>query len=671
MNLGSRGQLTNFVAPAFCSATLTALNKKKTGIRPIAVGEVIRRLVAKCIAKEAAIEAVDLFGSKQLGVAVKGGAESIVHATKITFERMKSVKSGGILQIDFRNAFNSVKRSHLLGSTKVLLPSIISFASFCYSKHSDLFFNSSIVDSQTGVQQGDQLGPLLFSLAIWPLIDEIESKIPNLLKHCWYLDDGIIAGTEIELCEGLEILSESGEKFGLERRKDKCELWSFESMTKIDSLIKRNCVDRIEILGAAIGSDAFVSSCLLKRVKKLEELLDNLAYVDDPQCALSILRFCLGALVVYSLRCNSPSNESNKIIRKFDSVQRATFEGILGVLLSDTSWDQACLPINKTGVGIRRSADQVQAAYVGSVFQSSVLLEKLTGHNPTEDISFVKAVEELSEIATTYPSQRKSQEELDNSAFDNLLGKQSCSIREKARLQSLSQPKSGAWLSAAPVPALGLHLSSNEFRVALKYRLGVKVYENERKCPFCKSGTLDVMGDHAVSCHGRGDMISRHDRIRDKIISACSGALLSHISEQKSLLPDNNSRPGDIFLPVWNNGLPAALDVTVTSPLQSSLIINASEKSGFALSAAEDRKYEQYAQNCSEVGIQFIPLAFETFAGFSETVRKTLKRIATLADNRNLQPAGLSVAFSRLSQSVSVTAIRGSAIMLLARDARL
>ena len=406
-------------------------------------------------------------------------------------------------------------------------------------------------------------------------------------------------------------------------------------------------------------------------LKNMEELLDNLAFVDDPQCALVILRFRLGASkMVYSLRCNSPSDESNKILREFDSVQRATFEGILGVLLSDTSWDQACLPVNKTGVGIRRSADQVQAAFVGPVFQSSVLVEKLTGHNPTEDISFVKAVKKMSEIATTYPSQGKIQEELDNSAFVNLLGKQS-SIREKARLQSLSLPQSGVWLSAAPIPALGLHLSSNEFRVALKYRLGVKLYENERKCPFCKSGTLDVMGDHAVSCHGRGDMISRHDRIRDKIISACSGALLSPISEQKSLLPDNNSRPVDIFLPVWNAGQPAALDVTVTSPLQSSLFINASEKSGFALSAAEDRKYEQYAQKCSEVGIQSIPLVFETFGGFSETVRKTLKRIATLADDRNLQPAGLSVAFSRLSQSVSVTAIRGSAIMLLARDARL
>ena len=271
-------------------------------------------------------------------------------------------------------------------------------------------------------------------------------------------------------------------------------------MTKVDSLIKRNCVDEIEILvGAAIGSEAFVSSCIVKRVKKLEELLDILSFVDDTQCALGILRFCFSTpKMVYSFRCTSSSDESNKILRKFDSVQRATFESIFGVLLSDTSWDQACLPINKTGVGLRRSADHVQAAYVGSVFQSSVLVEKLTGHNPTEDISFVKAVGEFSENAMTYPSQRKIREELDNSAFDNLLGKQN-SITEKARLNSLSLPQSVAWLSEAPIPALGLHLSSNEFRVALKYRLGVKLYVNEK-----------------MSFHGRGDMICRHDCIRDK-----------------------------------------------------------------------------------------------------------------------------------------------------------
>ena len=166
-------------------------------------------------------------------------------------------------------------------------------------------------------------------------------------------------------------------------------------------------------------------------------------------------------------------------------------------------------------------------------------------------------------------------------------------------------------------------------------------------------------------------MISRHDRIRDKIISPCWGGFLTPICEKKSLLPDNNARPGDIFLPVWNACQSSALDVIVTSPLHSSLTINALEKSGLALSAAEDRNFEKYAQKCSDVGIQFNPLDFKFFEGISETVRKALKRIATLTDNRNLQPVGLLVDFSRLSQSVSVTANRGSAIMFLARDARL
>ena len=76
----------------------------------------------------------------------------------------------------------------------------------------------------------------------------------------------------------------------------------------------------------------------------------------------------------------------------------------------DNSWDQACLPINETSLGRTQSTDQVQAAYIDSVLKISVLVEKVTGRN---QISFVNAIKELSKIETTYPSQRKNQEELD------------------------------------------------------------------------------------------------------------------------------------------------------------------------------------------------------------------------------------------------------------------
>ena len=217
--------------------------------------------------------------------------------------------------------------------------------------------------------------------------------------------------------------------------------------------------------------------------------------------------------MVYHLRCNSPSDNSKKILQKIESIQRATFEDILGVL--------------KTRVGIGRSADQIQIAYVGSVFHSSVLVEKATGHNHLKTQSFVNAIQELGEIATTDPTQRNIQEELDNSAFDNLLGKQK-SIKQKAPFQSLS---AAVWCLVifSPNPALRLHLSSIKLRVALKYRLGVKLYENSRKSLVFKFRTLDVMGDHAVSFHGRGDMISRHDGVRQIYMSYLGSSFVCHL----------------------------------------------------------------------------------------------------------------------------------------------
>ena len=57
---------------------------------------------------------------------------------------------------------------------------------------------------------------------------------------------------------------------------------------------------------------------------------------------------------------------------------------------------------------------------------------------------------------------------------------------------------------------------------------------------------------------------------------------------------------------------------------------------------------------------------------FSAKIRQpeTNSTLLILADNRYLQSAGLSLAFSRLSQSVFVVIVRESAVMLIGRDAK-
>ena len=103
-----------FISIALCCASLMALSKKKSG-RPIC--EMLRRLIAKCPANEAKPEAIELFDSLQLGVGVSGGAEAIIHSSKITYDNKVSAQSDdGVLQIDFQKRFQHSQTFKLIKS---------------------------------------------------------------------------------------------------------------------------------------------------------------------------------------------------------------------------------------------------------------------------------------------------------------------------------------------------------------------------------------------------------------------------------------------------------------------------------------------------------------------------------------------------------------------------
>jgi hypothetical protein len=59
-----------------------------------------------------------------------------------------------------------------------------------FSSSSYLIYNGSLIYSQVGCQQGDPLGPAIFSLSIHPIIEKLSSHL-----NVWYLDDGALGGS--------------------------------------------------------------------------------------------------------------------------------------------------------------------------------------------------------------------------------------------------------------------------------------------------------------------------------------------------------------------------------------------------------------------------------------------------------------------------------------------
>ena len=135
-------------------------------------------------------------------------------------------------------------------------------------------------------------------------------------------------------------------------------------------------------------------------------------------------------------------------------------------------------------------------------------------------------------------------------------------------------------------------------------------------------------------------------------------------SGKKNFIPERQSRPRDSVFPTWKARKCAAFDVAFTSSMHSNSLLNAAAKEGYALDVADERNYCLHVNNCAKMGITFVPLAVEVLGGISEAL-KQLKRLAVLSDNRSFTAHGLSVAFRKLLQSLSITTIRGSAAMLL------
>ena len=168
------GQLDRRLSPWLCGAPLTALLKPSGGVRPIAVGETLRRLTSRLCCTAARPSLPNLFlRSGQVGVGINSGLEAAIHTLRLFLKRHGGDDDLCCLKLDMHNAFNECHRSAFLHRIRRDLPEIVAWVQWCYSSAAELHFGVHRILSTAGVQQGDPLGPLLFSLTLLELLDAI------------------------------------------------------------------------------------------------------------------------------------------------------------------------------------------------------------------------------------------------------------------------------------------------------------------------------------------------------------------------------------------------------------------------------------------------------------------------------------------------------------------
>ena len=100
------------------SCRLIALDKQP-GVRPIGIGETLRRLLGNAVADINGDDLANAFGSEQLAGGVSCGNEGSIHGLQELFEK-KSSNCFGLLLLDEKNAFNSINRSSAILHARTL-----------------------------------------------------------------------------------------------------------------------------------------------------------------------------------------------------------------------------------------------------------------------------------------------------------------------------------------------------------------------------------------------------------------------------------------------------------------------------------------------------------------------------------------------------------------------
>lgn len=659
INFFLAGKLNDEVCELLYGASLCALQKKDGGIRPIAIGTSLRRLTSKIACFSVKQDMINYLHPQQIGFGVKFGCEAAVHAIR---SYVRNPKNGlkVILKVDVKNAFNSVERDVMLAEIKDKVPQLYRYFRQCYLRPTFLAYGNKVIMSKVGAQQGDPAGPLLFSLAIHPLISAVHTEL-----NVWYLDDGSLGDTPAKILEALSFIKQNAKSIGLELNTSKCEIYFCGDnvdagiVSQFELLapgIRVVADDELEILGSPL-LEAAIESFTRTKFQKINELIGRLASLQT-HYAFFILKNCFAIpKLVYLLRC-SPLWKFADLLREMDLQLKSALENIINVQLSNTQWLQASLPVNFGGLGIRSLMEISLPAYLSSLYGVRDIVSTLIVIQDYESTMphFREALSKWNEINNERrPEGLNSQFAWDRINIKRLVSNLTFPTDvEQYRFDLLQNKMSGAWLNVIPSPNIGSFLNNDEMRICVGLRLGSKICH-----PYvCSCGVpVDELGRHGLHCKKNPGKYFRHAELNRTLHQGLGSANMPSLLEPPGLYRDgSNKRPDGITYTAWTRGRSLVWDATCVDSLATSNMSGRIKTPGMASERAVIRKHSKYTD--IKRNYHFVAFAVETFGPWSKEAINLLDRIGACMIRLTGEPKARHYLFQRISLAIQ----RGNAI---------
>ena len=349
---------TTYIDPsgltAYTSCRLIPLDKCP-GVRPIGIGEVVRRIIGKSVMRTIKHNLQEAVGSLQLCAGQDAGCEAAFHALKYIFTEDDTE---AVILVDATNAFNRLNRQVTLLNCQAICPSMSPILTNIYRNDSWLFVGGQCLKSKEGTTQGDPLAMAMYAIGTQPLI----RRLDGIAKQVWYADDSA-AGSSLErLRQWWDLLEEIGPLYGYFPNSSKTHVVTkpeyAESAASIfqGTGIAISAVGR-RYLGGALGSTSFVQIFIRKKVQEWVEEIKTLSEfaVTQPHAAYAAFVHGLSSRWNYLLRVTDWTEHSaSELLQLLESTIRSQFIPALTghALPGDLVRNLLALPARLGGLGL-------------------------------------------------------------------------------------------------------------------------------------------------------------------------------------------------------------------------------------------------------------------------------------------------------------------------------